>query len=1009
MADVAGRARSCHFPAAESSDPTRSPRIRINRGARGCSAVLLAAVGLATSAAALMATPTTMPTPIPTPFVCDGVEFPPPVLEFDFNVEPPQPVVGDSVTVTVTIRNVTGGFVGRPLTGLFSSAPILSGNRDGGPFDWTPVSFELLAVQPGTTELRVSVTYEARTGCCGHCYTPGGQASPPFTLYVGGGEPLPDLVPTEVIVEPVNGPACVNDLADYVERNPFPSRVCVRNVGGAAAGRFVVEMDGASATVDGLNAGAGICVPGFLHRADMPTALVRVDAEEQVVERNEDDNERLLHVLLPSLPPACGTPTRTPIPDVEDPCCRGSGCCGGPSGEACTLVYGASGTVRDAVTSLPIAGARITVLDVSGLSAADGSFNVGGSRADTCNVDYYYSIAIGAPGYRDYRMELYTSAVFPHLDIALEPSPTPTPTLDTTTLTPTPTPACPFPAPTAPLCPVGQEPECVSGPCLVGCRCKPCPPCPFDQVYSGYTNRCDCVAEPPSPTPTPSDPLPDLIPDGAFLDNPPPLPECVEDPGEYITRNLPIGICILNRGNVAAAPFDVLFGNGQVVRIDGLASGNRRCITGLSHPVDVPVRLVEVDSGNEVAELNEDNNRVHMPIPLPPQPPACDTLPRVVIGGVRGEPGQTVTFDVTLRTRGDSIAFVDQTIGFDLETAIAAKPDGNPDCSANALVSGRFQFLPVGCAGVECEQLHARIESTAGPLPDAAVLYRCAATITEGPAETCDHELRCIDLAVGESADVAEALPCQDGSILSAFPRQELSFAFAISPERPLVGDRVELSVSVAAAQGGLPLYVLRGAEPFFAGDTASVSRSRFGTVTYELHAVQSGTAVLSMSVDYETTLGCPGYTFFGFVGDESQPFVVEIGPDPEASPTPTATATPPTPPPCPTATPVRCPSGQTPRCEFRPCAECRCEDCPPCPDGEIFVAVTNSCACAEDTALPPVGDTEASGGSGGGCAIGRATPSDGYGWLLACFPALLLAVRRYSAAGCSAGASRER
>lgn len=288
---------------------------RIYRAVRYCPAVLL---GLMSSAARLAATstPTTIPTPSPTPFICDGVEFPQPVLEFDFSIEPPQPVVGDPVTVTVTIRNITGGFVGRPLASLSSSVPILSGNMFAGPFHWTPVRFELLALQPGATALNVSVTYEAKTGCCGYCFTPGGQRSPPFTLHIGGGEPLPDLVPSEVIVGPVDVPACVVDLANYIEHNPIPAGVCVRNVGGAAAGAFVVAKDDSTVLVDGLDAGASMCVPGFLHAADVPTALVRVDADEQVVEREEDNNERLLHVPLPSLPPVCGTRTPTPIPSV---------------------------------------------------------------------------------------------------------------------------------------------------------------------------------------------------------------------------------------------------------------------------------------------------------------------------------------------------------------------------------------------------------------------------------------------------------------------------------------------------------------------------------------------------------------------------------------------------------------------------------------------------------------------------------------------------------------------
>lgn len=69
------------------------------------------------------------------------------------------------------------------------------------------------------------------------------------------------------------------------------------------------------------------------------------------------------------------------------------------------------------------------------------------------------------------------------------------------TPTRTPTPHCLFPTP--PLCPIGQEPDCITGECVVGCGCKPCEPCPHGQVYSGTLNRCDCVSVPPTPTSTP--------------------------------------------------------------------------------------------------------------------------------------------------------------------------------------------------------------------------------------------------------------------------------------------------------------------------------------------------------------------------------------------------------------------------------------------------------------------------------------------------------------------------
>ncbi len=106
---------------------------------------------------------------------------------------------------------------------------------------------------------------------------------------------------------------------------------------------------------------------------------------------------------------------------AQQSCCAGSGCCG-PFGEPCVLHYGAQGSVLDAVTGLPIPEARVQVLDLAPVStAADGTFRTSGSRAEQCNIDYHYSLAISAPGYESYTSFLYTSVPFPTLEVELQP------------------------------------------------------------------------------------------------------------------------------------------------------------------------------------------------------------------------------------------------------------------------------------------------------------------------------------------------------------------------------------------------------------------------------------------------------------------------------------------------------------------------------------------------------------------------------------------------------------
>lgn len=90
------------------------------------------------------------------------------------------------------------------------------------------------------------------------------------------------------------------------------------------------------------------------------------------------------------------------------PACS-SHCSPGP----CTLSYHADGVVLDDDTGLPIAGAEITVLDTSTVSASDGSYSASGSRLDQCHFDYFFSLSVAAPGYETH----IQSGYFTHLSL----------------------------------------------------------------------------------------------------------------------------------------------------------------------------------------------------------------------------------------------------------------------------------------------------------------------------------------------------------------------------------------------------------------------------------------------------------------------------------------------------------------------------------------------------------------------------------------------------------------
>ncbi len=98
-----------------------------------------------------------------------------------------------------------------------------------------------------------------------------------------------------------------------------------------------------------------------------------------------------------------------------------SGCVG-----SCTLTYNADGVLSDNVTGMPIAGAQITLLDVVGTSAVDGSYSVSGAQPSQCHFDYFFSMSVTAPGYEPFSNSGYWTGInLDGYDIRLNPvSPT---------------------------------------------------------------------------------------------------------------------------------------------------------------------------------------------------------------------------------------------------------------------------------------------------------------------------------------------------------------------------------------------------------------------------------------------------------------------------------------------------------------------------------------------------------------------------------------------------------
>jgi len=132
------------------------------------------------------------------------------------------------------------------------------------------------------------------------------------------------------------------------------------------------------------------------------------------------------------------------------------------------------------------------------------------------------------------------------------------------------------------------------------------------------------------------------------------------------------------------------------------------------------------------------------------------------------------------------------------------------------------------------------------------------------------------------------APPTPTPTACETFPPPKLGFQFSSQPAHPVVGDLVVLTFTVSG-RGGIPAYSLSCTAPVFQGDTSVVDGGPLGDVTFHMLAVQPGTSTLTLSVDYETALGCVDQPFYQFVYDTSPPFMVQV----TGGPTPTATATP--------------------------------------------------------------------------------------------------------------------
>jgi subtilase family serine protease len=117
---------------------------------------------------------------------------------------------------------------------------------------------------------------------------------------------LPDLI-TKLIYLEMEGRQS-NCVEAYT---PYEIRVLVENIGLGRAGPFVVDLNGTQLKVDGGLAAGKFIELHFAGTAPGGRYDVHTDANNQVVEQQEDNNFLSYLAPTPTPPPRC---TATPIP-----------------------------------------------------------------------------------------------------------------------------------------------------------------------------------------------------------------------------------------------------------------------------------------------------------------------------------------------------------------------------------------------------------------------------------------------------------------------------------------------------------------------------------------------------------------------------------------------------------------------------------------------------------------------------------------------------------------------
>jgi hypothetical protein len=146
--------------------------------------------------------------------------------------------------------------------------------------------------------------------------------------------------------------------------------------------------------------------------------------------------------------------------------------------------------------------------------------------------------------------------------------------------------------------------------------------------------------------------------------------------------------------------------------------------------------------------------------------PSVGTAVNIDVGSATGEPGETVTFDVTLATMGEDVAGTDNRISFDPDTPIVG-------CVFNPVLVPAFStffFEPSGCTpGTDCVSVRAILITVPATIADGTVLYSCDVTI-DADAAAASYPLACSDALTSDPFGMPLVTTCSDGAVTVVEP-----------------------------------------------------------------------------------------------------------------------------------------------------------------------------------------------------------------------------------------------